>query len=396
MSNEITIDDLRLIGVPGSNKVMGGELSRLARRTFTDYRLPQHKKEGQGALAYPFDPRLAALAVTHHRTSSRVLWSLFRSKANRLEPLYDDLFQAMCKEKRPWFSEGKSISISPVNMGRFEAGGRQVVGVVKNAIINGAAFQGVTLKVNPDHPDIALEVRMYEELVTVSIDLAGRPMNQRGYRTERGVAPLRENIAAMMVMLARHDARSEALVDPMAGSGTIPIEAACMAQGRGVWVSPREPLAKRLPPFEELLARPGAPLFGDTRPFCIANELEQRTYVTANQNIQNAGVHGLVETRCGDFQALERDDILKTVEEKGLDPARGVILSNPPYGERLSPSQLLLLYRNMGEWCRQFIGWRAGLLVANPGFEDAFGGKPRIKKPLNNGPLKGYFYLYDL
>ncbi len=234
----IAIDTLRLIGISGTNKVMAGELSRLAGRAFDRVRLPTPKKEGLGGLAYPFDLATAALAVRYHRTSSRVLWGLFQSRAARLEPLYDDLLGAMSRETRPWFSEGATFSVAAANMERFAAGARQVVGVVKNAVIDGAARQGISLAVDPDRPDVRLEARMHDDVITVSVDLGGRPMNQRGYRGERGTAPLRENLAAVLVMLARHDPRREILLDPMAGSGTSAIEAAAMARGLPVWVPP--------------------------------------------------------------------------------------------------------------------------------------------------------------
>jgi 23S rRNA G2445 N2-methylase RlmL len=72
-----------------------------------------------------------------------------------------------------------------------------------------------------------------------------------------------------------------------------------------------------------------------------------------------------------------------------------VILCNPPYGERLAPADLHEIYRDLGRFWRRFPGWRAAFLVANPQFETAFGRRARVKKPLNNGPLRGYFYLFD-
>jgi len=391
-----TDDLLRLIGVPGTNKVMAGELSRLAGRARGHVRLPVPAKEGLGALAYPFDRDTAALAVRYHRTASRVLWGLFQSRAARLEPLYDDLLAAMSVEARDWFRDGTTFSVSPANTRSFAAGGRQMVGVVKNAVIDGAARRGLRLAVDPDDPDVFLEVRMHEDVVAVSVDLAGRPMNQRGYRDEAGTAPLRENLAAVLVMLARHDARAEVLVDPMAGSGTIAIEAACMAQGRPVWVAPREPAARRLAPFAEVLARPAGALFPDTRPLVFANELDPRTHAISRRNMAKAGVEEFVESRCGDFRQLDPEQIRESARRRGFDPDRGVIVSNPPYGERLDPGELGELYRELGRWCRQFRGWRAAFLVANAEFQSAFGGRPRVKKPLKNGPLLGYFYLYDL
>jgi 23S rRNA G2445 N2-methylase RlmL len=387
-------DVLRLIGVPGTNKVMAGELSRLTGRAFAHVRLPVPAKEGLGALAYPFDLETAALAVRYHRTSSRVLWGLFQSRAERLEPLYEDLLAAMGSESRPWFRERTTFSVSPANTRSFAAGGRQMVGVVKNAVINGAARQGVRLEVDPEDPDVYLEVRVQGDVVTVSVDLAGRPMNQRGYRDAGGTAPLRENLAAVLVMLARYDARREVLVDPMAGSGTIAIEAACMAQGKSVWVAPRVPAAHRLALFTDALERPAQALFADTRPLIMANELEPRIHRVSQRNLANAGVGKAVASSCGDFRGLDPRIIREGAKQRGFDPDRGVILSNPPYGERLDSGEVAEIYRDLGHWCRQFRGWRAAFLVANREFEAVFGGRPRIKKPLRNGPLRAYFYLY--
>lgn len=396
MSDARLIDELRLVGIPGTNKVMAGELSRLARRAFDDLRLPAPRKEGLGTLVYPFDPRLATLAVRYLRTASRVLWSLFASRAARLEPLYDELLAAVTQDTRPWCREGTTFSVSPSNTQAFAAGDRQIVGVVKNALIDGAARRGLRLTVDPEAPQLHLVARLHDDELTVSIDLAGRPMNQRGYRTERGQAPLRENLAAVLVMLARHDARCEALIDPMAGSGTIAVEAACMAQGRPLWIPPREPAARTLPELAESLARPAPPLFADTRPLIIASDVSREMQDITLGSIARAGVAEQIEVWCGDFRKIEIQQIRELTRQHGFDPGRGVILSNPPYGERQKPLQLEELYRDLGRWCRQLRGWRAAFLVSNTLFEQAFGGRPRIKKPLKNGALPSYFYLYDL
>ena len=394
--NPTIIDQLRLIGVPGTNKVMAGELSRLSQRGCADLRLPVPKKDGLGALAYPFDPRLAGLAVRYHRTSTRVLWGLYRSAAQRLEPLYQELADAVALEQRPWLQEGTRFSIAPFNLEPFAAGARQVVGVAKNALIDGAARRGVGLVLDPDDPQLRFDLRLHGHAVVLSLDLAGRPMNQRGYRSETGVAPLRENLAAVLVMLARHDARRQVLLDPMAGSGTIAIEAACMARGRPVWVDPRRPAAEDIEPVAGHCQQPSGSLFADTRPLVLANELDPQIARVARRNMANAGVERYIHFGQGDFRDLVPDRVRAIAAEAGFDPGQGLILSNPPYGERLSPGLLVEFYRDLGAWCAGFPGWRAAFLVANPDFEAAFGSRPRIKKPLNNGPLRGYFYLYDL
>jgi 23S rRNA G2445 N2-methylase RlmL len=390
------VDQLRLVGVAGSNKVMAGELSRLAQRASLAERLAAPKKEGLGALVYPFDADLAALAVRYHRTSARVLWDLFQSDAKRLEPLYGDLRSAAASDDRPWLAKRMGISVSAYGVAEFAAGERQIVGTVKNALIDGAAARGSTLVVEPEKPDVHLGVRLHAGVVTVSIDLAGRPMNQRGYRVSGGEAPLREDLAAMLVMLARHDARRESLFDPMAGTGTIAIEAACMAEARPVWVPPRRPACASLDPFRRRLAAKAEPLFADTRPVVIVNEIDAERYALCRQHVKRAGVEAFVECRKGDFREVSRDSIAARAAERGLGAERGLILCNPPYGERLADPEIGRLYRDLGAYCRSFRGWRAGFIVANREFEPAFGGRPRIKKPLSNGPLRGYFLLYDL
>lgn len=396
MGGKGTIDQLTLLGPAGTGKVMAGELSRLARRASLAQRLGTPGKEGPGAIAYAFDAELAHLAVRYHRTSSRVLWDLYRSDAERLEPLYEALLPQVKADQRPWLRDGLGISVSVRNVEQFAAGGRQVVGTVKNAIVEGAASLGCRLQVVPDTPDVHFSVGMWEGKITVSIDLAGRPMNQRGYRNVAGHAPLRESLAAVMVMLARHDGRSEALFDPMAGTGTIAIEAACMARGAGVWVPPRAPACLSIDPFRGLADRPTAPLFGDTRPLCIANELQPDMAAMCRDQAKRAGVDADVECYEGDFRKLSPDTIADLCEARGMGTERGLILCNPPYGVRLDGAELLDLYRDLGDYCAVFRGWRAAFLIDNPGFERAFGGRPRIKKPLSNGPLRSYFLLYDL
>ena len=377
---------LTLVGAPGTNKVMAGELSRLARRALPGVRLAQPQKAGGATLSYPFDPELARVAVCYHRTSARVLWEVMSSRAARLEPLYDDLLGQMAGQ-RGWIRDGASFTIRARNVGAFAAGERQIVGVVKNAIVEGAARQGAAMGVDPDAPELHIAVRMHDDVISVGVDLAGGPMHKRGYRGEAGIAPLRENLAAAMVMLARHDSRREPLLDPMAGSGTIAIEAALMARGEPVWVAPRRPALAALPLFRELAERPTPPLFGDTEPIVVANELDAYTASLARRNVEAAGVARFVEVRHGDFAELRPDDV------RG---GAGLILSNPPYGERLDESDVLELYDDLSRWLGRFRGWRAGFLVANPEFAQALRRRPRVKKPMSARPLNGYFYLYEL
>jgi 23S rRNA G2445 N2-methylase RlmL len=238
---------------------------------------------------------------------------------------------------------------------------------------------------------------MVEGQLSVALDLAGQPMHQRGYRTTAGPAPLREDLAAMLVMLTRHDSRNELLIDPMAGSGTIGIEAALLGTGRSTWCAGREPSCRTWPVFRELIAGGSPTLFHGTEPTVLLNEADPELVESARRNAQNAGAEGALQFVQGDFRALDLEQVRAIAERRGQSAERGVILCNPPYGERLADKESVRpLYRSLGEWCRSFVGWRAGFLVGHVGFEAEFGGRPRIKKPLKNGPLDAMFYLYDL
>jgi 23S rRNA G2445 N2-methylase RlmL len=405
-------DHLRLIGTPGSNNVMAAELIRLVQRALGP-RPPQPHKAGSGVLVYPFEPDLAAVAASYHRTATRVLWDLFASDARRLEPLYDEIADDMRRDQRAWLWDGASISVRARNVKPFAAGERQIVGTIKNALIDGARARarGLTLHVDPDAPDIHVTVRMHDDTVIVSIDLAGASLSHRGYRVHHGAAPLREHLAAVLLMLARHDPRSEILLDPMCGAGTICIEAALMATAAPLRGPEHAPAYLRLPVFARRSdqRQPGdhGPLFPDTRAAVIGNDVDGRALAAAQSNARAAGAD--VTWLRGDFRKLTREQVERRgrphAEPAAGDPAqhpgqRGLILCNPPYGHRLGDDRdddrVLDLYRDLGEWCDQFRGWRAAFLVANRGFEQAFGRRARVRKPLDNGALPAYFHLYEL
>lgn len=400
----IRVHRLRLLGVQGSSKVMAGELSRLVGRALegealTRFRATAPVKIGSSGLAYPFDADVAAIALTYHRTSARVLWDLYETDVQRLEPLYETLLEAVAEDDRDWLWSGARFSVLAFAPRSIEAGERQVVGTVKNAVLDGAARRGLALEVDPDRADITLHARSHVDpqgtpQLTISLDLAGRPKHQRGYRTRAGEAPLREDVAAFLVMLTRHDARREALIDPCAGSGTLVVEAASMARARVAWHSGRRVAAEKLPAWRDRRL-PHRPLFADTRPLLFANERDPRVFEVLGRNLETAGVAPDVTTSCGDFRDLDPRRLRREASTAGI--TTGVVLCNPPWGERMGTQrELLRFYRDLGQWCRELPGWRAGFLVAHPEFARCFGGRPRSTRPVMSGPLRAMFYQYDL
>jgi 23S rRNA G2445 N2-methylase RlmL len=389
------VDELRIIGSTQTNVVMAAELTRVAQRA-AGLRPPAARKEGLGQLVYPFDRDLAFCAVTYLRTPTRVLWDVYRSRATRLEPLYDELAADILGDARPLVRDGDGLSVEARRVEAFAAGERQIIGTVKNALIDGAGRRGVRLHVDPERPALRWVARQDDrgELV-VSIDLGGGSLSQRGWRRDAGDAPLREHMAAVLLVLCRFDPRSDALVDPMCGSGTIPIEAVHAARA-----TPRP--APALAALGIAGPEPGPPraLFPDAAPLVIGCDLDLAALAAARDNGRAAGVADQITWQRADVAHLTPAVIADIARERGRDaPTRGVLLANPPYGERLDPGDLDALYDALARTCRRFRGWRAGFLVGNPQLEHAFHraiGRPKIKKPLANANLRAYFYLYEL
>src|SRR5690606_25391436 len=180
-SGATELNRLRLYGTFGSNKVMAGELSRLVRRAATQCRLPDATRHGPSSVSYPYQAQAAAVAVRYHRTSARVLWELARSEAPRLEGLYAD-FRAWRAETALALPATAAFSVQTHGVEEFAAGERQGVGAIKNALIDGARQRGQEWMLSVEQPEVQFDVRYADGSVLLSVDLAGRPMHQRGYR----------------------------------------------------------------------------------------------------------------------------------------------------------------------------------------------------------------------
>jgi len=393
------IDELRIIGSTQTNVVMAAELIRVARRAIRQ-RPPEPRKEGLGQLIYPFDRDLAWAAVTYMRTPTRVVWDVYRSRAPRLEPLYDELCEDIRDDARRLWRDGDGISVEARRVEEFAAGERQIVGTVKNALVDTLARRGIRLHVDPQRPATRWIARQDEhgDLV-VSIDLGGGSLSQRGWRREIGEAPLREHLAAVLLMLCRFDPRKDVLVDPMCGSGTIPIEAVLASRA-----TPRATPALRALGIEYIAegatSREPAPLYPDAAPLVIGCDVDLDVLAAARDNARAARVAEQITWQRADVATLTPAIVAEIARERGREvPATGLLLANPPYGERLDDRDLELIYGALARTCQRFRGWRAGFLVANPLLERVFEaviGRPRIKKPLANANLRAYFYLYEL
>ena len=394
------MNSLRLVGAFGANRAMEAELKRLGPRAIENFGFPKPRRLDQHTLLYPFDPELAWMAVHYMRTPSRVIWDLYECESVRLEPLYEEIKRWIRKEDRAWLKTGRSFSIRVNRAPRFEAGPLQIRGTIKNGLIDGAPKK--KLRLDPEAPDLTFVASEDEQgKLHLGLDLLGHSMHLRGYRLEEGPAPLKESLAAQMLILARWDARSEALIDPMSGAGTLAAEAALMATGEPLRPG-KKTTAERLGLLPQKETPALFPLRPGTAPLIIANELHTPTHAIMCKNLERAGVKDRVVALHGDFRNLTQRRLARDLKNKtGASLERGLIVCNPPYGERLGsdPQALKQLYQDLRSWCFS-VGsqgdWRAAFFVTSPDFERIFGVEPRMKKPMRNGALKIWLLVYDL
>jgi 23S rRNA (guanine2445-N2)-methyltransferase len=239
-------------------------------------------------------------------------------------------------------------------------------------------------------PDLRVNVHLVKNRCTVSIDTSGAPLDRRGYRLGRTEAPLRETLAAALVGLTGWDG-AVPLADPMCGSGTILIEAALRAARRAPGLLRGGFGFERWPGFDPVLwarllaeAREAAlpalavPLLGRDR---LPQALE-----TARQNASRAGV--------GNLLSLARGN----VRDFAPPPGPGVLLFNPPYGQRLSEEEALKpLYRQIGDVMKQrCTGYTAYLFTGSPELAKCVGLKASRRFVLFNGPIECRLLKYEL
>jgi putative N6-adenine-specific DNA methylase len=235
-------------------------------------------------------------------------------------------------------------------------------------------------------PDVRIHAFLEGARATLYLDTSGEPLFKRGWRGEAGEAPLRENLAAGIVMLSGWQS-GEPLLDPMCGAGTLLVEAAAMARGRA-------PGAKRGFGFEKLEVFNGRlweEMQREARPSASRLELfgsdnDPRAIDAARRNLAAAGVERWVK--------LERADVL----ERKAPAAGGVLLANPPYGERMgSADELARFYPLLGDALKKnFAGWRCYLFTADLRLPKLIRLQPSARTPLWNGALECRLYEFRI
>jgi 23S rRNA (guanine2445-N2)-methyltransferase / 23S rRNA (guanine2069-N7)-methyltransferase len=271
---------------------------------------------------------------------------------------------------------------------------------VKDAVVDQFRERGQERPaVDTEEPDVRINLRLRRDRATLSIDLAGAPLHRRGWREQQGEAPLKENLAAAMLLRAGWPqiyAQGGALLDPMCGSGTLLIEGALMAAdvapglrrdyyGFLGWKQHDIPLWRGLLDEARKRAEAGLPAL---RSCFFGSDSDSRMVQTAKRNAQEAGVAG--------FFTLDRHDALHVTPPP--DVTSGLVITNPPYGERLGDRESMpKLYRMLGETLRDhFTGWRAAILAGDVELGRATTLRPEKKYALYNGALETVLLIFEL
>lgn len=262
---------------------------------------------------------------------------------------------------------------------------------VKDAVVDQLRAQhGRRPAVDRETPDVPIDLHVRRDHATLSLDLAGRPLNHRGYRIGAGPAPLKETLAAALLLRADWPTICEsggALVDPMCGSATLLIEGAMMASDEAPGLARPDFALTRWPSFDE-------PLWES-----LLDEARERERI-GRERLAGLALHGadvsgralhaarqnLVRAGLSDYVTLHKTPIdrLPPLAAGG----QGLVASNPPYGQRVRVEDLKALYAALGDRLRlHYAGWRAALLVADDDLSRATGLRADKRYRVYNGTV---------
>ncbi|HGD5747120.1 TPA: class I SAM-dependent RNA methyltransferase [Streptococcus agalactiae] len=244
--------------------------------------------------------------------------------------------------------------------------------------------EGVPLQENG--AEFKIEVSILKDKATVMIDTTGSSLFKRGYRAEKGGAPIKENMAAAIIQLSNWFP-DKPLIDPTCGSGTFCIEAAMI----GMNIAPG---------FNRDFAFEAWPWVDQSQVQKVRDEAESKANYDIDLDISGFDLDGrMVEIARKNAEEAGLRDVIKLkqmrLQDLKTDKINGVIISNPPYGERLLDDKAVdILYNEMGQTFAPLKTWSKFILTSDEGFEKKYGSQADKKRKLYNGTLKVDLYQY--
>ena len=354
-----------------------------------------HIKQTVAAVSFNGGLDIAYKVCLWSRLANRVLKPFTQFVLNNVEDLYEHITDVAWETH---FSASHTIAIDFIGTSRLIDNTMYGSQRVKDGIVDRIRrIEGDRPSVDTKNPDIRIHVRQHKGIVSVALDISGGSLHKRGYRTGQGSAPIKENLAAALLIRSGWPALSRqgaALLDPMCGSGTLLIEGAMMAAniapglqrqcyGFTHWRQHDESLWQTLLDEAWEYKRLGLESFDlDIRGY----DANPRVLEYTVKNIENAGLDEHIRLSH------------KPLDQFGKPTAsRGLLLSNPPYGERLGEMESLQpLYQKLGKVLQKnFHGWRAAIFTGNVDLARELDLAPSKQYSLYNGTIPCKLLLFD-
>lgn len=320
------------------------------------------------------------------RTALRILKPVVYFTITKQEDLYRNIYEF------PWedyLNPEKTLAVDAVNSSSVFTNSQYISLKTKDAVVDRFRDRsGKRPSVSLDQPDLRINVHIFKESCTVSLDSSGASLHKRGYRKNQGIAPLSEVLAAGMIKLSGWNHQS-LFYDPMCGSGTLLIEA-LMAAGNIPSGKFRQEFGfMRWNDFDpdlwmEVKKKSDADILNNPVKI-IGSDISSKALSNASENLAFAG--------------FEKEIFLKTASFFEADPPgeQGTIVCNPPYDERIAISDTIGFYREIGNVLkRRYKGYQAWFISSDLESLKFIGLKPSKKIILFNGPLECRFVKFDL
>lgn len=338
-----------------------------------------------GKVTFAADAEGICRANIFLRTTERILLKVSEFKAETFDELFEGIRKIEWERYIPengrfWVTKASSVSsklFSPSDIQR----------IVKKAMVESLKRTYHTSWFSEDGAEYPLRISIRKDMVTVGLDTTGVSLHKRGYRKYTAAAPLTETLAAAILLLSPWK-KDRILVDPFCGSGTIPIEAAMIASNMAPGMN-REFLSERwgnLIPKKEWyeVGQEAMDLVENDAELTIQGyDLDVEVLKMARANAALAGVDKQIH--------FQQRDILNFRSPKKY----GFVISNPPYGERLSTKDdMELLYRTIGNIIKENETWSFFLLSGYEEAQKAIGKKATKNRKIYNGMMKTYLYQY--
>ncbi len=341
---------------------------------------------GTRMVSFTGDKALMYKANIHCRTALRILRPIYNFKAETADEVYEAVKNFKWDE---YLTLDTTFSIDAVVFSHIFTHSKFVAYRVKDAIADWFTEKyDKRPSVSITNPDIFINVHISHNKCTLSLDSSGESLHKRGYRLSQTEAPLSEVLAAGMIL--KSGWRGEGtLIDPMCGSGTILIEAAMIALGIPPGIHRSNFAFEKWRDFDEELF---SEIYNDdsgTRDFkhkIIGSDISSKAISIAEKNIKNAGLKKYIELSVKPFQQYSE-----------APAPEGVLITNPPYGERIKVEELEELYSMIGERLKHvFAGFKAYILSYKKESFDAIGLKHTKRYFLYNGPLECEMREYEI